>query len=86
MSSVRAKFKCTHKEPNPRDKDEFLLTFDPVTGGSPENDQFFKYTPSGQLRLGTVNRAAADQLHVGLEYYLDLTPAPAPAAAPVPTG
>jgi len=46
---------------------------------SEENKQFYKYTPSGQLVFGTVNEAVADQLKLGAEYYIDITPTDAPA-------
>jgi hypothetical protein len=53
----------------------------PVTSGSPENDQFFRYTPSGALTLGTINQAAFDQFVAGAEYYVDVSRVP-PAVAP----
>ena len=53
----------------------FEITADVVVGGSEENDKYFVFTPYGELKLGTLNAGAADQLVVGQEYYLDLTPA-----------
>lgn len=69
---VRAKFRCDSKE---QSGDGFYLRFSAVTCGSPENDNFFKWTPSGQLGMGTINEAAAAQFEVGKEYFLDFTPA-----------
>ena len=42
--SVRAKFKLVGREEG---REGFSLRFEPVVSGSPENDQFFKYTPWG---------------------------------------
>lgn len=70
--SVRCKFTCTSKEPN---QDGVELTFAPVTSGSAENDEFFNFTPWGELKFGTINEDAANQFEVGNEYYLDLSPA-----------
>lgn len=72
MSKVRAKFKLVRREEGP---EGFNLDFQPVTSGSPENDQFFKYTPWGELKIGTVNADAAQSFAVGGEYHLDFTPA-----------
>lgn len=40
-----------------------------------ENSQFWRYTPSGQFTLGTVNKAAVEHMVLGAEYYIDITPA-----------
>lgn len=75
---VRAKFKVTNVEPNgatnEADKGSTVTLF-PVVGGSTENDQFYKWTPGGQILLSTINEAAAAQFEVGKEYYVDFTPA-----------
>lgn len=47
-------------------------TFTPVSGGSPENDQFFRWTPGGKLELSVLN---SQHFEPGREYYVDLTPA-----------
>jgi hypothetical protein len=44
-----------------------------VYDGSPENKEFFKWTPSGSVGLNVVNPAAAEQFIEGAEYYLDFT-------------
>jgi hypothetical protein len=46
-----------------------------VVDGSAENKEFFKWTPSGSLTLSSINTAIADQLAVGAEYYIDISPA-----------
>lgn len=74
---VRCKVRCVRKMPlseNP-EKDGVGLSFQVVTTGSPENEAFFKWTPSGWLEFSTVNAAAAEKFEVDKEYYLDITPA-----------
>lgn len=66
--SVRAKFKCYSKTQSVYG--ESIKMF-PVTSGSQENEQFFKWTPSGTLEMGIVNPDAAKQFEVGKEYYLN---------------
>lgn len=48
----------------------------PVTGGSEENKAFFDSTPTGNIRVGTVNQEAAAAFEIGTEFYVDFTPAP----------
>lgn len=69
--TVRCKFKCVGKEDN---TDGSTVTLEPVTYGSKENEDFFKYTPYGSFYFGTINREAAKQFEVNKEYYIDLTP------------
>ena len=57
------------------------LHFTPVYGnGDPnhENTKFFKWSPSGSIQLGTVNRAVWEKLKLGAEYYVDFTMATPP--------
>jgi hypothetical protein len=42
-----------------------------VTSGSPENDEFFKWTPTGHIALSTINPAAAEQFEVGALYFVE---------------
>ncbi len=79
--TVRAKFKCTGNEDVDNGK---RITLEAVTSGSPENDSFFKYTPSARVSLGTVNLEAAAQFEVGKEYYGDFSPAWTPEVADAP--
>lgn len=72
--TCRAKFRCVSKEGGVENP-EGEVVLEAVVGGSPENDQFFNYTPYGQLRMGTVNAAAFAVFEVGKEYFLDFTPA-----------
>ena len=45
----------------------------PVIGGSKENDSFFKWTPYGEIVIGTVNPDATRQFEVGKEYYVSFS-------------
>lgn len=70
--TVRAKFKVemiTHNTSGA------IITLFPVTSGSEENREFFKYTPGGKIELSTVNPEAAKQFTPGKEFYIDFTPA-----------
>lgn len=69
---VRAKFTCTNKE---EVDGGFKISLSPVTCGSAENEDFFKWTPYGSCSIGTINGSAAEEFEVGKEYYVDFTPA-----------
>lgn len=47
----------------------------PVTSGSKENAEFYKWTPGGSIDLSTLNEAAAEQFVPGREFYVDFIPA-----------
>ncbi len=69
--SVRAKFKVDQisaMEGGSR------IDLSAVMNGSPENEEFFKYTPSGKIQLSTVNPNAVAQFREGQEFYVDFTP------------
>lgn len=70
MSQVRAKFKCIEKHLK-EDGENIILQ--PVYGDSPENKDFFKYTPGGKIELFTINKSASDAFIPGKEYYVDFT-------------
>lgn len=76
---VRAKFTLVRTESTISDGKELrTLVLVPVYGKSDpdhENSKFWKYTPSGEIKLGTVNEAAWEQFELGKEYYVDFTPA-----------
>lgn len=69
---VRAKFKV---EEVTFTKDGGRIILLPVTGGCPENDAFFKWTPYGKIEIGTINAVAIHQFNAGDEFYVDLTKA-----------
>ena len=76
--SVRAKFvvKSVDQSFNSEQvADGGRVVLEPVVSGSPENEQFYKYTPSGSLVISTINQSALSQFEVGKEFYVDLTPA-----------
>jgi hypothetical protein len=74
---VRCKFRCHFKEVHNEgtEREDAIIKMSPVYGESPENKEFFKYTPGGALEFYTVNKAAADQIEQGREYYIDIAPA-----------
>lgn len=72
MKTVRAKFECVEKTEN---TSGYTIEMYPVTGGSPENESFYKYTPAGSVKLSTINNEAAAAFIVGQSYYLDFSPA-----------
>lgn len=65
---VRAKFKAISKGDN-------NVTLQAVTSGSEENEQFWKYTPSGLIQMGIDNKDALEQFEIGKEYYVDFSKA-----------
>ena len=71
--TVRAKFKVvkvTETEGGLK-----TASLQPVMGGSEENKEFFKWTPTGSIDLGAMNPVAADQFTPGKEFYVDFTAA-----------
>ena len=72
--SVRAKFRVTCIESRGTGANAHkTFVLNPVTSGSEENKSFFKWTPSGEIRLATVNPEV--QLDLEGEYYVDFTKA-----------
>jgi hypothetical protein len=47
----------------------------PVMANSPENKEFWRWSPSGSIKLGCTNQAASDQFEIGAEYYIDFVKA-----------
>lgn len=74
MPQVRAKFTCVKAE---KSYDSGQVELEPVIDGSPENEEFYKWTPGGRIHLGVVNDAAFERFEVGKSYYVDFTEAPA---------
>jgi hypothetical protein len=73
MPTIRAKFTVDQKTMNANGTQSVRLV--PVTCGSEENKQFYKWTPGGAIDLAILNPAAADAFEVGKPYYIDFTPA-----------
>ena len=67
---TRAKFRVT--EITQTESTE-KLKLEPVRDGSPENKEFFKWTPAGFIELQVVNPDAAKQFEIGKEFYVDFT-------------
>lgn len=72
---VRAKFRVQQVAPSNNTDEYYNITLYAVTSGSEENKEFFKWTPSGQITINTVNPAAAAQFKEGDELYVDFTSA-----------
>lgn len=70
-TTVRCKFKCYSVERT--ESGASNITLRAVTSGSEENKKFFKWTPSAELKLATVNPEAAAQFEPGKEYFIDIT-------------
>jgi hypothetical protein len=53
------------------------IVLNPITSNDPnsENGKFFASTPSGEIRLGTINAEAAAQFALDGEMYVTFTPA-----------
>lgn len=70
---TRIKVTCNAKMPS-YDNDGCYLVFTPVTTGSEENKEFFKYTPGGQIQLNICNPNVTEKFVLGEEYYCDFSP------------
>lgn len=76
---TRAKFKLTQIEIVLQGTEEMrTFVLSPVYSNNPnhENSKFFRYTPSGTIRLGTVNPSVWPEFELNQEYYIDFTAAP----------
>lgn len=75
--SIRCKFSVWSKTENHFTKGDntFNIILQAVYGDTEENKKFWEFTPTGRLELTTINKAAADQLEQGKEYYIDITSA-----------
>lgn len=67
---TRCKFKCDSKT---QYANGASVKLSPVTSGSPENEQFYKWTPSGTFEIGTINDDAAAQFIPGKSYFIDIS-------------
>jgi hypothetical protein len=79
MSKTIAKFKVTNIEPYPNTPEGeatsgFKVIMEPVTSGSLENENFFKWTPYGKIEMGIVNPACASTFEVGKEVLVTFNP------------
>jgi hypothetical protein len=68
---TRAKMRCTQAGTT---NGYLAYVFSAVTDdGTPENERYHKYTPSGSLHLSVDNPNVS--FEEGREYYVDITPA-----------
>lgn len=71
---VRAKFQVQRYETSLQGKEECrTIHLTAVYDGSPENKQFFKYTPNGRIEIGILNERAWREFPLGREVYVDFT-------------
>jgi hypothetical protein len=71
--NARCKFKCINLEENEYGCN---VKLDVVSSGSEENKTFFRFTPSGELKIGLVQTDIAHAIFKpGQEYYVDIQPA-----------
>lgn len=82
MSSTRAKFRVmgiTNAVQQAGGEVVVSVRLVPVFGSKDdatgENARFYRYTPSGEIKLDILNPAAAAVFEVGKSYYVDFTPA-----------
>lgn len=76
--TVRAKFRVQSIERHIAGGDEVhTIKMAPVYSDDQdsENYKFWKWTPAGEIELGTINREAAEAFELDGEYYVDFTPA-----------
>jgi len=75
--NVRAKFRCTAKglKSGAGEEEYGTVYLEPVIGGNPENESFYKWTPAGRVELETVNVGAFRAFELNGEYYVDFSPA-----------
>ncbi len=71
VTVVRLKFACESKMPvEGGEGQEVVLRA--VTGGSKENETFWKYTPAGELRFSTEVARSLGFFEPGAEYFIDI--------------
>ena len=69
---IRCKFKAVSKTIF---ADYASVELIPVSTGSEENKNFYKYTPGGKINFDVINKAVSDDIIPGNEYYIDITDA-----------
>lgn len=69
--NVLAKFRVTEKSQGMNTG--FSVKLEPVTTGSEENKEFYKYTPHGEFKLNTVSENVFNSLELEKEYYITIS-------------
>jgi hypothetical protein len=73
---VRCKFRVSKYETSLNNNEELrTVHLSVVYNESPENKEFFKWTPSGTIQIGMLNQKAWEQFPLGREIYVDFTDA-----------
>lgn len=74
MTQTRCKFECHSVTKRKYGNSEYVYEaeFGPVYGSNPENAAFFKATPSGSIKVGTIKESVFEP---GAVYYIDFTKA-----------
>jgi len=71
MNKTRCKFVCNSYTVSGSGENRIKsFSFMPVYSGSPENEEFFKWTPGGDLSLSVVNPDV--EFEPDKEYYIDI--------------
>ena len=75
--TIRCKFRVESKEETVSTGNipTYNVKMTPVYGNADpesENSKFWKWTPSGEFKMSSINEKAAEQLIVGKEYYIDI--------------
>lgn len=74
MANTKAKFQVRSTQQDMYGGHSVNLTV--VQGGSPENDQFFKATPQGELVLSGITAEVAATMAPGQYVYVTVEPVP----------
>lgn len=78
METIRCKFSLDEQKNGDSvgkdGKQKLDFTFHAVYSADPdsENNKYWEWTPSGELKLSTVNPSMLDLLTPGKEYYIDI--------------
>lgn len=67
---MRAKMKCISVT---KTENGNSIKLQPVTIGSIENEEFFKWTPFGSCEIGTINDNFSERFVPGKEFYVDFS-------------
>lgn len=70
VMTTRCKFRCDQVI---QMADSQSVVLNPVVDGSPENKDFFKYTPSGKIELQIINKNV--KFEAGKQYFIDISEA-----------
>ena len=73
MAETRAKFTCYSEQRDSYGQVTYILR--PVTGGTPENEAFYKTSPNGEIKLTVKRDETSAHFELGVDYYIDFTKA-----------